>query len=112
MDNQTNNRQPAEEPALELSEILKIRRDKLDALKADGKNPFEKTSFDRTAYAADIVEHFEAMEGKTVRIAGRLLSKRGMGKASFCDLQDASGRIQIYVKIDEVGEEVYTSFQK
>ena len=112
MDNQTNNRQPAEESALELSDILKIRRDKLDTLKAEGRNPFEITRYDRTAYAADIAGHFEAMEGKTVSLAGRLLSKRGMGKASFCDLQDASGRIQIYVKIDEVGEEAYAAFQK
>lgn len=95
-----------------LSEVLQIRRDKLKALKEEGKNPFEITSFARTAYAGQIAEKFDEMEGKTVSIAGRMMSKRGMGKASFIDVRDSSGRIQSYVRQDHVGEERYADFKK
>lgn len=95
-----------------LSEVLQIRRDKLTALKEEGKNPFEITSFARTAFAGDIVEKFDAYEGKTVSIAGRMMSKRGMGKASFIDVSDVSGRVQSYVRQDHVGEERYADFKK
>ena len=95
-----------------LSEVIQIRRDKLADLKAQGKNPFEITSFPRTAYAAQIVGEFDSFEGKTVSIAGRIMSKRGMGKASFIDIQDPSGRVQSYVRQDHVGEEDYASFKK
>lgn len=89
----------------ELSEILRIRRDKLDALKRAGKNPYAITSYKRTAYAGQIHERFDEFEGKDVSIAGRVVAWRDMGKANFLDLADQSGKIQIYVKIDGVGED-------
>lgn len=101
-----------EEEQQKLSEVLQIRRDKLTAMKEEGKDPFQVTSFQRTAYAAQIVERFEEMEGQKVSIAGRIMSKRGMGKASFIDLRDHSGRIQSYVRQDHVGEESYADFKK
>ena len=95
----------------ELSELLQIRRDKLTALVEAGKDPFEITSYPVSDYAKDILENFvepaEGEEGKTVRIAGRMMSRRIMGKASFAHLMDASGEIQVYVKRDDVGEENY-----
>ncbi len=96
----------------ELSEILQIRRDKLAALQAAGKNPFEITVFDRKNTAAEIVENFDKFENQTVSVAGRMMSWRDMGKASFMDLQDGSGKIQLYLKIDEVGEETYAEMKK
>ncbi len=96
----------------ELSEILQIRRDKLAALQAAGKNPFEITVFDRKNTAAEIVESFEKFENQTVSVAGRMMSWRDMGKANFMDLQDGSGKIQLYVKIDEIGEEAYSEMKK
>ncbi len=102
----------AEQEQQKLSEVLQVRRDKLEALKADGKNPFVVTTYERTAYAQQITEQFEALEGKTVSIAGRMMSKRGMGKASFIDLGDVSGRIQSYVRQDHVGEADYADFKK
>ena len=101
---------PVQEP--ELSELLQIRRDKLKELQQAGQDPFQITKYEVTARSAKIVAEFERMEGTTVSIAGRLMSKRGMGKAMFCDLQDNDGRIQIYVRIDELGEEAYTRFKK
>ena len=95
-----------------LSEILQIRRDKLAALKAEGKDPYQVTTYNRTDYTAQIVEHFEEMEGKTVSLAGRMMSVRNMGKACFADLQDMYGRIQCYVRINDVGEESYNAFKK
>jgi len=97
---------------LDLNEVMKIRREKLNALYESGKNPFVETKYDVTAYAKDIKDNFEAFEGKTVSIAGRMMSRRIMGKASFADLADASGRIQFYIKKDDVGEEAYTEFKK
>ncbi len=102
----------AEEEQQKRSEILQIRRDKLSALQNEGKDPFQITTYARTAYAAQIVEKFDEMEGKTVSIAGRIMSKRGMGKASFIDLRDSSGRVQSYVRQDHVGPEVYADFKK
>lgn len=96
----------------DLSEILRIRREKLANLKAENKNPFEITTFDRTAYAAQIVEKFEELDGTEVSIAGRIMSWRDMGKANFIDVRDASGKIQVYVKIDDIGEENYADFKK
>ncbi|MCI8622522.1 MAG: lysine--tRNA ligase [Provencibacterium sp.] len=105
---------PAEE-ALEsaeaLSEVLRIRREKLSALQAAGKDPFQETIFERTAYAQDIQEHFEDYEGKEVSLAGRIMAWRDMGKAGFFDLRDASGRIQLYIKIDVVGEEAFSALK-
>ena len=96
----------------DLSEILQVRRDKLAALRAEGRDPFQKTKFDVTHHAQDIKDNFDALEGSEVRIAGRLMSKRGMGKVSFCDLQDKSGRIQLYARKDEMDEEEYNRFKK
>ena len=95
-----------------LSELLQIRRDKLTALQAEGRDPFVQTKYDFNAYSADIKADFEGYEGKTVKVAGRLMSKRGQGKVMFCDLQDNAGRIQLFVKIDEMGEEEYNRFKK
>ena len=96
----------------ELSEILQIRRDKLKALQDAHMDPFEITVFDVSHHAQDIKENFDAMEGTEISIAGRLMSKRGMGKVSFCDLQDKSGRIQLYARKDEMDEECYERFKK
>lgn len=94
------------------NEIVKGRRDKLKALCENGKNPFEQVRFLRTAYSTDIVSSIAEFEGKTVRIAGRLLSKRIMGKASFAHLLDGKGKIQLYVRVDELGAENYDAFKK
>lgn len=101
--------QPQEVP---LSELLKIRRDKLKELQEAGQDPFQQTKFDWNATAQEIKDNFDAMEGKPVKVAGRLMSKRGMGKVSFCDLQDRSGRIQLYARQDEMDEALYKRFKK
>ena len=95
-----------------LSEILQVRRDKLSALKEAGKNPFEIVKYDITANSAEILGDFEKFEGKEVSVAGRMMSRRIMGKASFTHIADAAGKIQAYVKRDEVGEENYADFKK
>ena len=84
------------------SDQVQVRRDKLFNLQAEGLDPFRETKFVSTSDSATIKGHFEEMEGNTVSLAGRLMSKRGMGKVVFCDLQDNAGRIQLYVKIDEM----------
>ena len=96
----------------DLREILQIRRDKLKALQDAGMNPFEITRYDVTHHAQEVKDHFDALEGQTVSLGGRLMSKRGMGKVSFCDLKDKSGRIQIYARKDEMDEEAYNRFKK
>ncbi len=101
---------PQEE--MSLLDQVQVRHDKLAALRAEGRDPFAETKFDFNAYATPIKENFEAWEGKTVSLAGRLMSKRGMGKVSFCDLQDDTGRIQLFVKIDELGAEEFERFKK
>ncbi|MEQ2444492.1 lysine--tRNA ligase [Pseudoflavonifractor intestinihominis] len=95
-----------------LSELLQIRRDKLKDLQDAGMDPFQQTKYSVTAHSQEIKDNFETMEGQTVSVAGRLMSKRGMGKAMFCDLQDVQGRIQLYVRIDELGEEPFARFKK
>ena len=95
-----------------VSEQAQIRRDKLAALQAEGRDPFRITKFDFDTNSAAIKSDYDRFEGKTVRVAGRLMSKRGQGKVMFCDLQDAAGRIQLFVKIDEMGEEEYSRFKK
>ncbi|MCD7947361.1 MAG: lysine--tRNA ligase [Oscillospiraceae bacterium] len=99
----------AEQP---LSELLQIRRDKLRQLQEEGLDPFQITKYPVTAHAQEVVDQFDTCEGQTVSLAGRMMSKRGMGKAIFCDLLDGSGRIQIYVRIDELGEEEFARFKK
>ena len=97
---------------LSLSEQMVVRREKLEALRSEGLDPFVQTKFELSHDSAAIKENFDALEGQTVRVAGRLMSKRGMGKASFCDLQDNTGRIQLFAKIDELGEEAFNRFKK
>ena len=97
---------------LPVSEQAQIRRDKLAALRAEGRDPFLITKFDFNADSAAIKADYEGYEGKIVKVAGRLMSKRGQGKVMFCDLQDSTGRIQLFVKIDEMGEEEYARFKK
>ena len=101
-----------QQPEMDLSEQRKVRREKLAALQAAGQDPFQQTHFDCTATSAQIKAHFDEMEGQSVRVAGRLMSKRGMGKVSFCDLQDRDGRIQLYARQDEMDEAVYKQFKK
>ena len=95
-----------------VSELLQIRRDKLTALQEAGADPFQVTKYDVDTHAQEINDQFDRLEGSVVSVAGRLMSKRGMGKVSFCDLQDGSGRVQLYVRKDLVGEETYTWFKK
>ena len=96
----------------ELSEILQIRRDKLAQLKASGKDPYQITKYDVDSYSTKIKADFESYAEKTVRIAGRMIGRRIMGKASFCNIQDSTGNIQVYVRRDDVGEEEYAAFKK
>ena len=95
-----------------LSDQVRVRREKLDTLRADGFDPFVQTKFEVTADSAAIKENYDAMAGKSVRLAGRIMSKRGMGKVSFCDLQDSTGRIQLYVKFDEMEPGSFQRFKK
>ena len=110
MSEQTNNNQPAAEPSL--SELLQVRRDKLAELRQQGRDPFTLTKYDVSHHSNEVKDRFDELEGQTVRLAGRLMSKRGMGKAVFADLQDGGGRVQLYVRIDDVGEEALAIFKK
>lgn len=107
---EANNRQ--QEEVQELSEILQVRRDKLAALQAEGRDPFQKTKFERTAYSAEIKGSYDAFDGKTVSVAGRIMSKRGMGKAIFCHIKDDRGQIQIYIRADAVSVQEFADFRK
>ena len=101
-----------EVPAQELSEILQVRRDKLTALQQEGRDPFEQTRFVRSAYSADIKADYDAFDGKTVQVAGRIMSKRGMGKAIFCHIKDDRGQLQLYIRKDDVSEQEFADFRK
>ena len=105
-DQQKNTQEP------DVNQLRKVRREKLADLQANGKNPFEITKYDVTCHATDIKENFEEMEGKHVSVAGRVMQKRVMGKASFCNILDLSGNIQSYVARDSIGEESYKGFKK
>ena len=105
------NRNVTEQPQ-DMGELLRIRRDKLKALQDEGRDPFTITRFDVTHHTQDIKDNFDALEGKPVSVAGRLMSKRGMGKVSFCDLQDKTGRIQFYARKDEMDADNYDRFKK
>lgn len=107
-----NKKETAQEEVQDLSQILQVRRDKLAALQAEGKDPFQQTKFTVSAHTQEIKDNFDQMEGQAVTVAGRLMSKRGMGKVSFCDLQDKTGRIQLYARRDEMDEAVYNAFKK
>ena len=105
MAEQNNNQQ-------DLNQLLQVRYDKLHELQENGKDPFVITKYDMTSHSTDIIDNFETMEGKQVSIAGRMMFKRVMGKASFCNIQDLKGRIQVYVARDNIGEEIYKDFKK
>ena len=111
MAEEKNNNQVQQEE-VSLSDLLQIRRDKLAELQESGKDPFQITKFNVTHHSEEVKANFETLEEQTVSVAGRLMSKRGMGKAVFADLQDGEGRIQLFVKIDEVGEETLAAFKK
>ena len=100
------------QPEIDLGEQQKIRQEKLKALQDEGKDPFVITKYNQTHHSADVKENFEELEGKTVSVAGRMMSKRVMGKASFCNIQDLKGNIQSYVARDSIGEEEYKGFKK
>ena len=110
----SNEKNQAQQPTQEqqLPELLRIRREKLSELQSAGMDPFVQTRYTVTHHSAQVKENFDALEGQQVSVAGRLMSKRGMGKAVFADLQDAQGRIQLYVRIDDVGEEQLARFIK
>ena len=99
-------------PEQELSELLKIRRDKLKVLQDEGRDPFTQTRFVRSAYSTDIKNDYESFDGKTVKVAGRMMSKRGMGKAIFCHIKDDRGTIQLYIRKDAVSEQEFADFRK
>ena len=107
-----NNRQNMQEQQQDIGELMKVRRDKLAQLQEEGENPFDVTTYNQEYHTDEIIENFEEMEGKQVSIAGRLMSERVMGKASFFDLRDRNGKIQLYVTRDDMGEEVYKKFKK
>ena len=105
------NQQPRPDAPEDMREILKIRREKLANMQENGQDPYRHTRFAVEYQAQYVADHFDALEGKTVRLAGRIMSRRGMGKVSFLDLRDSSGRIQLYAKIDVMGEEPYRAMQ-
>lgn len=109
MNEETNNNLEQE---LDLNELMIIRREKLEKLKQNNKNPFEITKFDITHTSKEIIDNYEELEGKDVTIAGRIMAKRIMGKASFCHIQDGDGKIQSYVSINDLGEESYKQFKE
>ncbi|MBO7737239.1 MAG: lysine--tRNA ligase [Clostridia bacterium] len=111
MDNE-NVKAQGGESTVNVNELIRVRREKLAELQESGNDPFEITKYDQTHHSADIKADFENLEGKTVSVAGRMMSKRVMGKASFCNLQDLKGNIQSYVARDSIGEEEYKSFKK
>lgn len=108
--NQPQNNRPQQEQ--DLGQLLKIRREKLAALQEAGKDPFQITKYDVTNHSKEIKENYDELEGKTVSVAGRIMQKRVMGKASFCNIQDLQGNIQSYVARDSIGEEPYADFKK
>ncbi len=112
MSEEKNVNVPQQEAQQDVNELRKVRVDKLEALQAEGRDPFVITKYDQTHHSSVIKEGFEELEGKTVRVAGRMMSKRIMGKASFCNIQDLKGNIQSYVARDSLGEEEYKAFKK
>ena len=110
MENQQNQKKQTQEP--DLNQLLKVRREKLAELQEAGSDPFHITKYDVTVHSTDVKEQYSAWEGKEVSIAGRMMSKRVMGKASFCNIQDLKGNIQCYVARDDLGEEDYKDFKK
>ena len=101
-----------ENQELDMDHLMQVRREKLDKLRAEGKDPFQITKFNRTHTTKQIIDNYDELEGKDVTIAGRLMAKRIMGKASFCHVQDGEGKIQSYVSINDLGEESYKQFKE
>ena len=100
------------EQELDINQLMKVRREKLDKLKEEGRNPYEITKFNRTHTSKQIIDNYDELEGKDVTVAGRIMAKRIMGKASFCHIQDSEGKIQSYVSINDLGEESYKAFKE
>ena len=109
MDEQNNNNLEQE---LDMNQLMKVRREKLDKLREEGKDPYKITKFERTHTSKEIVDNYDELEGKDVTVAGRIMAKRIMGKASFCHIQDSTGKIQSYVSINDLGEESYKQFKE
>ena len=109
MADQNNTKNSAQQDS---KQLLKVRREKLAELCEAGKDPFRITTYDQDTHTMDIKENFEELEGKEVNIAGRMMFKRVMGKASFCNVRDLKGDIQVYVARDSIGEEPYAMFKK
>ena len=107
-----NNQQKKGGQQQDTNQLIQVRYDKLHELQANGKNPFEITKYDVTHHSTEIKDNFETLEGQEVSVAGRMMFKRVMGKASFCNVQDLQGRIQAYVARDEIGEDSYKDFKK
>ncbi len=112
MSEQTNIPEVQEQTAEELSEVLRVRREKLDKLVEEGRNPYETVTYNQTHHSKEILDNFDELEGQEASLAGRMMSRRDMGKAFFCDLQDRDGKIQLYVRINDVGEEEFARFKK
>ncbi len=110
--NQNQNQNQKKPQAEDVNQILAVRREKLAKLQAEGKDPFRITKFEVTAHSMEVKNHYDTYEGKEVSVAGRMMFKRIMGKASFCNVQDKDGSIQIYVARDSIGEEPYADFKK
>ena len=100
------------EQELDMNQLMKVRREKLDKLREEGKDPYKITKFNRTHTSKDIIDNYDELEGKDVTVAGRIMAKRIMGKASFCHIQDSTGKIQSYVSINDLGEESYKQFKE
>ena len=105
--NSQNNQKNQNSQQQDVNQLLKVRREKLAALQEAGKDPFQITKYDVTHHSQDVKDNFDALEGKSVTIAGRMMFKRLMGKASFCNIQDLKGSIQCYVARDSIGEDAY-----
>lgn len=112
MNEEIKNNASAAAPEENISELLQVRRDKLSYFQSEGRDPFQVTKFDRSAFSADIKNDYESFDGKTVSVAGRIMSKRGMGKAIFCHIKDDRGQIQLYIKKDAVSETEFMDFRK
>ena len=100
------------EQELDLNQLMLVRKEKLDKLKQEGKDPYTITKFNRTHTSKQIIDNYDELEGKDVTVAGRIMAKRIMGKASFCHIQDSEGKIQSYVSINDLGEEILVLYLK
>ena len=109
---ENNNNENIQDVELDMNHLMQVRKEKLEKLREENKDPFEITKFDRTHTSKQIMDNYDSLEQKDVTVAGRLMAKRIMGKASFCHIQDEDGRIQSYVSINDLGEESYQAFKE